>query len=183
MKKNRTLIVGLLLIVALALGIGYADLTSRLVFRGSANIDADPSNFKLEFVKVEDDDAENDYGTIVSANEATFTVSHLDVIGETSTFTYTIKNTSPGQFKAYLDQVPTVEAALLVADADDSNLNLKDYYEITVVIGAIELEYNAETTVKVTVQCIKSIEEDVTLTYRFHIEGHSDETMVKKANP
>ena len=183
MKKNRTLIIGLLLVAALALGIGYADLTSRLLFRGSANIVADANNFKLEFTKVEDDDADSDYGSIVSATEATFNISHIDVIGETITFTYTIKNTSPGQFKAYLDQVPTVEAALLVADADDSNLNLDQYYDIEVTIGATELDYNAETTVTVAVECIKSIEENVTLTYRFHIEGHTDDAMVKTATP
>ena len=180
MKKRRTLIISLLLIAAIALGIGYAGQTSRLVVNGSGNIDANPDNFKLEFTAVTDDHTEHDHATFEGAT-GTFNVSHLDTKGESITFTYTIKNTSPGQIKAYLDQVVTVNTATLTKDSDDTPLTFSDYYTITTTIGAAELEYNGTTTLEVKVECIKTITDNATLTYIFHLDGHSDPASVKTA--
>ena len=56
MKKRRTLIISLLLIAALALGIGYAGYTIDLDIDGSAAVTTDPTDLQIEFVAY---DAEN----------------------------------------------------------------------------------------------------------------------------
>ena len=182
MKKRRNLIISLLLVAAIALGVGYASLSSRLVVNGTGNIDADSNNFKLEFVAAEDnvDGDEHSHAHFDGAT-ASFDVSHIDKKGESITFTFTFKNTSPGQSKAYIDKAITETTKTLILDEDDStDIGIDTYYDITTNIGVTELAYGETGTLTVTVTCKETITDNVTLTYNFYIEGHSSADLVKQ---
>ncbi len=181
MKKRRTLIISLLIIAALALGIGYAGQTSRLMINGSGNIEADANNFKLVFVGAKDDVAEHDHATF-DDTIGRFDVSHLDTIGDRIEFTFTVKNQSPGQINAYLDQAISFQTEpTLIRDSDSTELNIDDYYDISFSIDKTEIAYEEEAEITVTVECKKSFTDNATLTYNFYIEGHSDPGSVKSA--
>ena len=78
MKKRRTLIIALLLIAALALGIGYAAFASEMLINGEANLNATES--KVVFEKAETITGTTDGVTITAEGLQTKSLS-LDVKG------------------------------------------------------------------------------------------------------
>ena len=101
MKKRRIVIVSLLLIAALALGIGYATLSRELVINSSANLSVNQEDFAILFTDAQS--GSNAATASVTANGlgGNYTVTGLSKQGDTVTITYTITN-----------QTADVEAAL-----------------------------------------------------------------------
>ena len=98
MKKRRTLIISLLLVAALALGIGYAALTDVLDIQGTAEISAgiaeEAFNQDVYFSKVEPGSGMT--ASIVENNndKGTFTATGFSQVGDKCSVTFTIKNDS-----------------------------------------------------------------------------------------
>lgn len=83
MKKRRTLVIGLLLVAALCLGIGYAAITDDLFIDGQAQFDPEVAIEELDvdvkFVAATD----NDYCTAgVSGNDASGDTAYIHIGGE-----------------------------------------------------------------------------------------------------
>ena len=178
MKKRRSVIIALLLVAALALGIGYAALTQNLTLNGSANVIVDSSKFSVVYTGVTYDigdySADKINATAAGAS-ATFKVSDLDVVGEEMTFVYKIQNTSTAHYDATLAAF-TTDVDTLVRDSDGTALDREEYYDIDITItldddsdGSGRLHYEDTATMTVVVKCVKSPVEDVTLTYNGHI--------------
>ena len=177
MKKRRTMIISLLLVAALALGVGYATISSRLNVNGTANIDINTDNFLVEFTGVTYDAGDFPTEGLSATAEgltATFNVSALNKKDDQMVFTYTIKNNSPGQYNAYLSNI-VVDADSLVLDDDNSPLTRSEYYTIDAELEDNELAYGDSTTLTVTVTCVKSLTDNATLTHRFHVLTSTDE--------
>ena len=83
MKKRRTLVIGLLLVAALCLGIGYAALTDDLIINGKAQFDpevaVDELDVDVKFIAATD----NDYCTAgVSGDDPTGDTAYIHIGGE-----------------------------------------------------------------------------------------------------
>ena len=94
MKKRRTTIIALLLIAALALGIGYAAITDTLNIGGNATVKPHQKNFVVVF---DENVVENKCTAIVQTDPtvATFTTTQLEQGGDTASATFTVRNDSP----------------------------------------------------------------------------------------
>ena len=142
MKKRRTLIIALLLIAALALGIGYANLTSTLLIDGAARANPNQDNMSVVFTgDVTTTDSKLATGSIntTKKTEASIDAVGFTLAGETATVTYTIKN--EGKYIA--------DVASEVTEPKHSDN--EEYFHITTQIGKATLNPNEETTVTVTV--------------------------------
>lgn len=141
MKKNRTIIIALLLIAALALGIGYANLSNiPLNISGSAQFNPSQGDFTVIFEgtpAVEKATA----SVLADKTKASMDVTALKAVGETATATFTVKNT--GKYAA----------KILSCTATDTE---NDYLQVTVedVAGTV-LQPNDTKTVTVTVTLVK----------------------------
>ena len=101
MKKRRNVIISLLLVAALALGIGYAAVTDVLDITGSADVSAAQveETFNLNVHFKEGGAVANDAGNTASVNadnndKASFSTNTLKAAGDKATFTFTIVNES-----------------------------------------------------------------------------------------
>ena len=160
--KNRKRIFVLFLLLAVALvGVGYAALTDQLTIIGDASIDlaSAEKTFDSKVYFVAGDAVINSTGTgskddIGSANDdsATFTVNKLAVLGEQSTFTYTIKNDSNVAVKI------TIEDKKLSGSDNELNSN-EEYFEVTYSFGNADqtIASGGTMTVTVTVKVIKAV--------------------------
>ena len=162
MKKRRTLIVSLLLIAALALGIGYAALTDVLDINGSADINQSAAeeafNADVYFTNAVANQEGNSASVDSSDNDmANFTASTLKGAGDTATFTFTIANNSD------------VAAVVTPSLASDGNSNT-EYFEIKSDWNATArtMAAGSTDTYTVTVKLLKTPTE--TLHGSFHIE-------------
>ena len=124
--KNRKRIVVLFLLLAVALvGVGYAALTDTLTIIGNAHIDIDVANKTFdERVYFSASAATSSTGTGTTADvashtadDATYTVNRLAIVGEQSVFTFTIKNDSNVAAEI------SVNATKLSGDVNPSNSN------------------------------------------------------------
>ena len=98
MKKRRSLIIALLLIAALALGIGYAALSDVLDIQGTAEISAgiaeEAFNQDVYFSNVS---SGSGYTASINADnndKASFTATGFTQVGDVVAITFTIKNDS-----------------------------------------------------------------------------------------
>lgn len=95
MKKRRTLIISLLLIAALALGIGYAALSSVMFnITGTAKVNAVQENFVVKFTGKPA--VENCTASITADRMADIAVNSLTVPGQVAKATFTIINDKEG---------------------------------------------------------------------------------------
>lgn len=100
MKKRRTLIVGLLLVAALALGIGYAGFTSELSIGGEAILGGvSESEVVIKSIKITDGESSGAHITINVTGEDTKSAT-VDVTGfkephEYAILTVTVSNPHP----------------------------------------------------------------------------------------
>ena len=159
MKKRRTLVISLLLVAALALGIGYAALSEDLFITGSANISkTDAENSFKEDVyfsyatsgdkaeaKITDD---NNYATMTVKTGA------LKQVGDEAVATFTIKSESDLDV---LIKNPTV------ANGCITNRN-NEYFQVTTNWQAdhtlVAAPSGATTDITVTVRLIKTPDVD-----------------------
>ena len=151
MKKRRTLVISLLLIAALALGIGYAALSDDLFIEATVNFDPTVADDELaedvKFISAE----HNDYCYAgVSGTDATGDTAFLHVGGETATY----ELTTPGQSAVATYTIENnYEAAVSVAvDVSCDLTNLHELYKIEVdVTEASNIASEGEGKVTVTV--------------------------------
>lgn len=147
MKNKKTFVGIALLIVVLALGIGYAAITDTLKITGTATTGIDPDNLQVVFTG-ETNPATTTNGVTATATanskSATLNVTGLTTRGDTRTATYTIQNQSD-ELKALVDvKTETVtNGEFFTVDA-------------TVANASTALEPGDETTVTVTVTLIKT---------------------------
>lgn len=98
MKNRRNVIVAFLLIATMLLGVGYATLTEELTLTGSAIVDhaAAEDTFEAAVYFTEPSPSDNtlaDYITVSGDGDtATFNVTSLDAVNESTTLTVKIKN-------------------------------------------------------------------------------------------
>ena len=164
MKKRRTLVVSLLLVAALALGIGYAAVADVLDINGSADVNQsaaeDAFNEDVYFTgAVATNAAEGDLASINTDDPdmASFTANSLNGKGDTASFTFTITNAGD------LDAVVTPTLA------EDGNTN-SEYFAISSdwLGQPKELGAGESITYTVTVELLKTPTEQVH--GAFHIE-------------
>lgn len=98
MKKRRTLIISLLLVAALALGIGYAALSDVLDIQGTAEISANSAQETFnQDVYFSDVSSGAGYTASINADnndKASFTATGFSDVGDKIFITFTIKNDS-----------------------------------------------------------------------------------------
>lgn len=150
--KNRKVLIGIvLLIVVLALGIGYAAITDSLTIAGTATATANAENFKVVFTGTTSGVSDGVTATATNgATTATMDVTGLTTTGDTKTATFNIKNTS--------------EELKALVDVSTETISNTEFFAIdaTVANPTTALAPNAETTVTVKVTLVKTPIEAVT---------------------
>lgn len=186
MKKRRSTIVAVLLVLALALGIGYAALSRELVIGSEANLAPDQNDFDIVFTnatiekKAADDDsfsgADESWGTASvtgGGKNAHYTLTGLSEIGDKARMTFTITNQT-ADVDAALMSVSTVAGSLFVGDGTTNADLPANYFDKEVVISMGGKTYTEKedfvvpaqgtATVTITVTLKKTVTEKVTLT-------------------
>ena len=137
MKRRRTLIIAVLLIAALALGIGYAAITDTLTIGGNANVKPHTENFSVIF---EDIQEQKKCTAAIQTDKtvATFTTTQLVNGGETASALFIVKNTSP-EYKA------TIDAPTIAITAGD------EYFDVTTDFGTASKTIAPNETIQFTV--------------------------------
>ena len=153
MKKRRTLIISLLLVAALALGVGYAAMTVDTSVTGSATLDPNSSNFHVHFKGTPSSNAAYGQATIdtLDPTKATFSIFNsqgladiMDNVGDSVTFTYVIENKSEDGYNAKINGNEVIliesEGTLIVgAGSGDGNTHSYDeYFTITSALYATD---------------------------------------------
>lgn len=133
MKKRRTLIISLLLIAALALGIGYAALTDDLFIDATANFDPKVAEDELDVdVKFIDPTTSNDYCNAgVSGNDASGDTAYLHIGGEDVPF----ELTTPGQ---------SAEAVYTVENNYEAAVNVSIVTDLTTLSAKYDIVINVD---------------------------------------
>lgn len=153
MKRRRTLIISLLLVAALALGIGYAALSVDLTVSGSVTNSPHPIDVVYKSGAITDgNDAAKTASNIVcteGAQSATFSAAGLVHADDTVTATFTVINRN--QYKVTL-AAPTVT----------SNSN-SAYYAVSTQLPdnatSVEVPAGETATFTVTVKMLKNTAE------------------------
>lgn len=153
--KKKLGIIGVLVAI-LALGIGYAAMSSiTMNVGGSGKIIVDDDNFNVHFDQTSTITKEGPTGATLDAAYtdnlvATISVDNFKKKGDEATFVYTIIN----------------ESADLLADLTIGTITNgnSEYFEITPTLGKAKLSANGDTTtLTIVVKAIKTpIEEDIT---------------------
>ena len=176
MKKRRTTIIALLLVAALALGIGYANLTDQLKITGSATIDKDDAaeSFKADIYFSKAISGEKATAAIDSGNNnlATMTVTEgaLKEVGDEAVATFTIKSESD---LAVTVTNPTTDNGCITYGAAE----MKNYFEVTTNWAADHTltpsATGATTDITVTVKMIKTPSTDQNLTFTILLNANA----------
>ena len=174
MKKRRSTIVAVLLILALALGIGYASLSRELVIGSEANLAPDENDFDIVFTDATIDDAKWGTASVTGGGKnAHYTLTGLSAKDDKAVMTFTIKNQT-ADVDATLVSVSSVAGSLFVGDGTTTTGNPADYFDKSVVItmGGQTYDENEDfvipaqgtATVTITVTLKQTVTEKVTLT-------------------
>ena len=148
--KRRTGILGVLIAI-LILGIGYAAISSvQLSVQGNGTINADQSNFQVQFDLDGDQPTKSTSATgatleatYTNGTRATIKAENFRKAGDTATFVYTIVNKSE-----------TLDALLKKPVITNDN---EDYFTVTAELANTELKaQTGKTTLTVTVKAIKT---------------------------
>lgn len=157
MKKRRTLVISLLLVAALALGIGYAAINDViLTITGTADLATSGENFKVVFT-----DPVNDPAATISVDavpyNASIAVTGLKTIGETATVTVDILN----------DEANGSMYAAAITDIT-IHQDAENYFQATVVneatLETAILQPDESVTVTIEIELLK-IPADPSATY------------------
>lgn len=131
MKKRRTLIIALLLVAALALGIGYAGFTSELSIGGEA-IQNGISESQVVITKIVRESASADYITVTAeCGESGVKNASVDVTGfkepnEEAVLTVTVSNPHPFE-------VNMSAPALTITESTNDAGNGAKYFDIQIM--------------------------------------------------
>ena len=179
MKKRRTLIISLLLVAALALGIGYAAFGSDMVLNGSIQMGGIASQVNFQSVtRLDSSTASEDVVTLDVTGEGTDTLrvalngfSHaghyvdLDiVISNPHDFDVTLTNLKwSNDGDANEDDIPY----FLFESLDGSEIDIEDCDgELD-----IEMEKNSTKTIKLRITCNATSPEDVTENFKLEFKA------------
>ena len=185
MKKRRTLIISLLLIAALALGIGYAATSGNLTINGT--VSTQRQEFAVYFTqavlkdctdgvvaKVETNtevktDETTDLGTLKSVQ---LDITGMKVVGDSVTVTFTVENHNA--FPMYINNI-SVTNAETNAFAVTTSLDNVATQPITLAESGQEGD---STTVDVTVTVDDFVSEDIkqSFTILIHSSAKVDDT-------
>ena len=150
MKKRRNLIIALLLIAALALGIGYAAVTDTLSIGGNATVKPHQENLVVEFDSIKNP-SKCTAAIQTDKTVATFTTTQLVNGEETATATFVVKNNSP----EYSATIAAPSIAITTGDL---------YFNVTTDFGTESrtLAPNEVTEFTVTVELERAVVEEQT---------------------
>ena len=185
MKKRRSTIVAVLLVLALALGIGYAALSRELVIGSEANLAPDQNDFDIVFTnatiekKAADETvfaaADEDWGTASvtgGGKNGHYTLAGLSEKGDQAKMTFTITNRT-ADVAATLMSVSTDPGSLYIGEGNSNAGDPADFFEKSVVITMGGQTYTAgedfvipaqgTATVTITVTLKQTVTETVTL--------------------
>ena len=182
MKKRRTLIISLLLVAAIALGIGYASHTADITIGGMVNVDPNPTDFSVVFVSDSATTSDQNLGTatITTTNTANFSIGKVEgatdwmsASGDTVTFTYDIINQSKdAQLEAYLNEL-VITAGVCRNSTTSTDVTVTDYFQVDKKVYKVNedgnqgaemntgdaLKQNEKARIVITVKLIKSLED------------------------
>ncbi|MBE6601545.1 MAG: hypothetical protein E7637_03440 [Ruminococcaceae bacterium] len=178
MKRRRTIITSLLLIAALALGIGYAAITGSLIVDGKVVAAAQP--FNVHFIAFEagtgtgvlSNIPEVSCDTTLSetnpAKSIMLNVRNMASDGDTVSATLTIKNDND------CDMYVSVDTILYGETAGTATSATPNYFTVTTDwTAAKKIDKGATATIKVTIEMDKSCTEDYTGYFRVTLNGTS----------
>ena len=168
MKKRRTLIISLLLVAALALGIGYAAVSETLLWNGTIENDAVEFVVKFETVSesavsgADDDEAVAKILDLSNPGEpggrtVAPSVDGLTVVGDKVTFNYTVRNYS--NVIVELHELTTdfnnEYFKLTVGDWDKTVLDINETANVSVTVELIKVSDIIETaTFMITAEAV-----------------------------
>lgn len=161
MKNRKTVVVAFLLVAAMLLGIGYANLTTTLTIIGNAHVDIAQAevNFdnKVYFSEARLGVSTGTGGTAdeISANntdDATYVVNTLATKGEKSEFIFTIQNDSNVPVKI------SVEPKKLSGAENNTNSN-PTIFKVTYTYANDDMTIKSGESmeVKVTVEIVEAV--------------------------
>ena len=195
MKKRRTLIISLLLVAALALGIGYAVQTGTVELNGE--VSNKPHAVKLVFVEngssiheskvttdggVQVDSTNNELLVVDGAHTATLDIFDLSHQNDYITAYFRIKNTN--NYDVTLDTDPDQAANLIISKRDGTTpSNEEKFFTVTaewikqdasdVEEDDLTLSTNQTKTLKVTITMTKTTAETLEGRYVLTVTGTS----------
>ena len=168
MKKRRTLIIALLLVAALCLGIGYAAVSETLLWNGTIENDAVEFSVKFETTAktaVSGAGDAEDEAKILSLSHpgdpggrtVAPAVDGLTVVGDSVTFTYTVKNYSNVivELKELTTDFTNDYFKLTVGDWDKTVLDVNDTAVVDITVELIKVSDVIETaTFTITAEAV-----------------------------
>lgn len=195
MKKRRTIIISLLLVAALALGIGYAVQTGTVELNGE--VSNKPHAVKLVFVEngskingslvtgdngVTSTSSNNELIVVDGAHTATLDISDLAHQNDYITAYFRIKNTN--NYNVTLDEDPDKAANLTISNKDGTLANEgQKFFSVTaewikqddtdVEANNLILSTNQTKTLKVTITMTKTTAETLEGRYVLTVTGTS----------
>ena len=178
MKKRRTLVISLLLVAALALGIGYAEMSKMLTINGDGILNQKDSSFVVEFTAGTITDG---CGTVeFNGTSADFNIANISSKGEKAVITLTVTNNSTVEdLGAVLQSVVAADYTLTYEDGSTVDESEGKFFTITYVIkkGGTEVWNSTEgkvgegltlaqgesATVEITVEVARTVKAKVNL--------------------
>ena len=151
MRERRVMMLLGIVIAVLALGLAYAAISENLEITGSAAGNFDPANFEVIFSEVSGVTGTNGVNTSgstatidsVDKTKGSFSFNGFTTKGQTQSATWTISNENDAGLSAYIETVT------------ESQIN-REYFKATCNLADNAIGPNEETTVTVTVECIKT---------------------------
>ena len=159
MKKRRTLIISLLLVAALALGIGYAGFSIDMLVNGTATMKGEAPNvvFSKAVVKSATNDEIEERAGIGTVGGASIDIDSAGFasVNDELVITLTIKNNHNFDVKV---SAPTVEL---------TKVNNEDYFAVSTDWGTTEktIAANGEVSFNLTIKQVKDTSDEVTQSY------------------
>ena len=180
MKNKRTIIIAALLVLALCLGIGYADLTREMVISSTANLDPNNNAFKIVFIKAE---VEQDKASVATASvtgggsTANYTVTGLTQPGDSVKITFTIENQT-ADVDATMVSLSKTDGTVTITAADGSTtdgISADTWFDKEIVIkdstgtevpdgDSFTIAPGAQATVEITVTLKNTVVNSTKLT-------------------
>ena len=178
MKRRRTIIISLLLVAALALGIGYAEMTKMLTINGDAILNQNEDSFAVNFTA--GNITENKGSVTYNGTTADFNIMNIADIGDKAVITLTVTNQSPAaDLKAELISVAPADYTLTYEDGTTVDEASGKFFNVSYVVKnakgdtvwdesgkvgtGLSLAKDETATVEITVSVARTIKSKVNL--------------------
>lgn len=185
MRNRKTVVVAFLLVAVMLLGVGYAALTDTLTIIGNAHVDIDTANKTFDervYFSAAEETRSTGTGTTAdvasyTADDATYTVNKLAVVGEESEFTFTITNDSN------VDATISVADTKLSGSANPSNSNAAKFEVTYAYPDDMTIKKQGGTlTVTVTVKLIEPVTSATSATFGIELTATSVDPIPSNGN-